>query len=149
MRLSAGKLALTIQCMYKIFCVFTHLRYFQNTFTFKWKKDTFLRQKIGEIAWNKGVIISPTNFAKSEAKEVFSKLKNAHDGELGLETNCNISTYALCVACSTVFIPLAAQGVYQSRFRWVLIRTLISRFFSLKLVIFENYRTTAKSACST
>ena len=36
----------------------------------------------------------------------------------------------------TVFIPLAAQGAYQSHFRWALIKTLVSRFFSLKLVIF-------------
>ena len=41
---------------------------------------------------------------------------------------------------STVFIPLVAQGAYQSHFRWALIITLISRFFSLKLhvVIFEE-----------
>ena len=38
----------------------------------------------------------------------------------------------------TVFVPLAAQGAYQSHFRWALIKTLISRFFSLKLVIFEK-----------
>ena len=41
------------------------------------------------------------------------------------------------LAC-TVFIPLAAQGAYQSHFRWALIKTLISWFFSLKLVIFEK-----------
>ena len=38
----------------------------------------------------------------------------------------------------TVFVPLAAQGNYQSHFRWALIKTLISRFLSLKLVIFEK-----------
>ena len=38
----------------------------------------------------------------------------------------------------TVFVPLAAQGAYQSQFRWALIKTLISPFFSLKLVIFEK-----------
>ena len=38
----------------------------------------------------------------------------------------------------TVFVPLAAQGTYQSHFRWALIKTLISQFFSLKLVIFEK-----------
>ena len=38
----------------------------------------------------------------------------------------------------TVFIPLAAQGAYQSHFRWALIKTLIFQFFSLKLVIFEK-----------
>ena len=39
----------------------------------------------------------------------------------------------------TVFVPLAAQGAYQSHFRWALyIKILISRFFSLKLVIFEK-----------
>ena len=38
----------------------------------------------------------------------------------------------------TVFVPLAAQGAYQSHFRWALIKTLISQFFSLKLVIFEK-----------
>ena len=30
----------------------------------------------------------------------------------------------------TVFVPLAAQGAYQSYFRWTLIKTLISWFFS-------------------
>ena len=39
---------------------------------------------------------------------------------------------------STVFVPLAAQGAYQSLFRWALIKTLISWFFSLKWVIFEK-----------
>ena len=39
---------------------------------------------------------------------------------------------------TTLFIPSAAQGAYQSHFRWVLIKTLISRFFSLKLAIFEK-----------
>ena len=39
---------------------------------------------------------------------------------------------------STIFIPLATQGPYQSHFRWALIKTLISQFFSLKLVIFEK-----------
>ena len=39
---------------------------------------------------------------------------------------------------STVFVPLATQGAYQSHFRWELIKTLISRFFSLKLVIFDK-----------
>ena len=38
----------------------------------------------------------------------------------------------------TVFVPLAAQGAYQSHFRWVLIKTLIYRFFPLKLVIFKK-----------
>ena len=38
----------------------------------------------------------------------------------------------------TVFVPLAAQGTYQSHFRRALIKTLISQFFSLKLVIFEK-----------
>ena len=38
----------------------------------------------------------------------------------------------------TVFTPLATQGAYQSHFRWAHIKTLISRFFSLKLVIFEK-----------
>ena len=38
----------------------------------------------------------------------------------------------------TVFVPLAAQGAYQSHYRWALIKTLISWFFSLKLVIFEK-----------
>ena len=46
----------------------------------------------------------------------------------------------LCAAdiTITVFIPLATQGAYQSHFRWGLIKTLISRFFSLKLAIFEK-----------
>ena len=38
----------------------------------------------------------------------------------------------------TAFVPLTAQGAYQSQFRWALIKTLISRFFSLKLVTFEK-----------
>ena len=38
----------------------------------------------------------------------------------------------------TVFVPLAAQGAYQSHLRWALANTLISRFFSLKSVIFEK-----------
>ena len=38
----------------------------------------------------------------------------------------------------TIFIPLAAQGAYQSHFRWALIKTLISQFFSLTLGIFEK-----------
>ena len=38
----------------------------------------------------------------------------------------------------TIFFPLAAQGAYQSHFRWALIKTLISWFISLKLVIFEK-----------
>ena len=42
------------------------------------------------------------------------------------------------ILCNTLFVPLAAQGAYQSHFRWALIKTLISRFFSLKLVIFEK-----------
>ena len=40
----------------------------------------------------------------------------------------------------TVFVPLAAEGAYQSHFRWALIKTLISRFFSLKLVILSFLR---------
>ena len=43
-------------------------------------------------------------------------------------------SYYIC----TVFVPLAAQGAYQNHFRWALIKTLISWFFSLKLVIFEK-----------
>ena len=38
----------------------------------------------------------------------------------------------------TAFVPLAAQGAYQSHFKWALIKTLISWFFSSKLVIFEE-----------
>ena len=41
------------------------------------------------------------------------------------------SSRLMFVKC-TVFIPLAAQGAYQSHFRWALIKTLISQFFSLK-----------------
>ena len=36
-----------------------------------------------------------------------------------------------------LFVPIPAQGAYQSHFMWVLIKTLISRFFSL-IVIFET-----------
>ena len=39
---------------------------------------------------------------------------------------------------TTVFVPLATQGGYQSHFRWALIKTLIYWFFSLELVIFEK-----------
>ena len=45
---------------------------------------------------------------------------------------------ALYIYVCTVFVPLAAQVAYQSHFRWTLVKTLISRFFSLKLVIFEK-----------
>ena len=43
-----------------------------------------------------------------------------------------------------VFIPLAAQGAYESHFRWALIEILISPFFSLKLVIFEKKKINGK-----
>ena len=33
---------------------------------------------------------------------------------------------------------ISRQGVYQSHFRWVRIKTVIFRFFSLNLVIFEK-----------
>ena len=45
---------------------------------------------------------------------------------------------------TTVFIPLATQGAYQSQIIWALIKTLISRFFSLKLVIFEKKKINGK-----
>ena len=52
----------------------------------------------------------------------------------GCEKNVNL----FCMDGCTVFVPLAAQGAYQSHFRWALIKTLISWFFSLKLVTFEK-----------
>ena len=49
-----------------------------------------------------------------------------------------IKKHVMYFAVNTVFVPLAAQGAYQSHFRWALIKTLISQFFPLKLVILEK-----------
>ena len=62
------------------------------------------------------------------------------DEEFGMALLSKLQWYKIShsIIISTVFIPLAAQGTYQSHFRWALIKTLISGFFSLKLVIFDK-----------
>ena len=76
-----------------------------------------------------------------------SKPNKDLDNTVLANVNCNTWSHyymmddtlaSFMVPSITVFIPLATQGANQSHFRWALIKTLISRFFSLKLVIFEK-----------
>ena len=75
-------------------------------------------------------VYSPTSFSQC-AKENILSLKSVpslHDIDVAEYSKNGF----------TVFVPLAAQGAYQSHLRWAHIKIVISQFFSLKLVIFET-----------
>ena len=77
--------------------------------------------------------VTPHQFAKCNAK--------FRDYILKGRKHCCAWKLVLCKSnrrIITVFLPLAARGDFQSHFRWALIKTFISQFFSLKQVIFEE-----------
>ena len=108
-----------------------------------------LQNEIYRRAWHmSGLLFSKTHSKRKVNCPKIQHIYTFNSHLLRWRYKCRLGTVVPCgllkislmytLKLSTIFAPLAAQGPYQSHFRWALIKTLISRFFSLKLVIFEK-----------